>query len=94
MQEKAYVVNIDVTLQQGGFFMLNSYDLPGLCLLGKDPIRIMRQVPDLVKKLFKANFGLDVKVIPASLPAYSKLKQEDMEKSKTWTAIEIEEALA
>ena len=92
MSEKTYVINIDVTLEDGGFFTLNSHDLPGLCLLGKDPIRIMRQVPELVKKLFKLNFGQNVRVLPASHPTFNKTAIEDLRQSKTWTV--IEEAIA
>lgn len=91
-KQKSYVINIDVTLRDGGFFTLNSYDLPGLCLLGKDPIRLMRQVPELVKTLFKLNFGQNVIVRPASRPVFSGLKPENLEQAKTWTA--TEEAVA
>lgn len=91
----AYIVNIDVSLEDGGFFILSSNDLPGLCLLGKDPIPLLKQIPELVKKLFELNFGLTVRVVPTSWPTSPKISAADLEQSKTWTAIEeIEGAVA
>jgi len=87
-RQKSYVINIEVELRDGGFFTLNTWDLPGLCLIGKDPIRMMKQVPELVKKLFKLNFGADVLVIPVSKAVLPKHRIEDLGQVKTWTAIE------
>lgn len=86
--QKSYVINIKVELRDGGFFTLNTEDLPGLCLLGKDPIRLIKQVPELVKKLFKLNFEADVLVIPVSKAVLPKCPTEDLVQVKTWTAIE------
>jgi len=64
--KKQYCV-IAVTVElMGKYHFVNSPDLPGICLIGKDHEELFNKLPQIIKILFKDNYGMDVEVSTAS----------------------------
>jgi len=58
---------IAVTIEpMGKYYFVNSPDLPGICLIGKDHDELFNKLPQIIKILFKDNYGMDVEVATAS----------------------------
>jgi len=56
---------------QGKYYFVNSPDLPGLALKGKDYQELFEIMPYLIKELYKDNYGMDVEVTRISEPEES-----------------------
>jgi len=59
----ATVVNIDVDRREGDYWVLTSEDLPGFLMCGKDRYALGEDIPNVIKGLFRHNYGKDVSVI-------------------------------
>lgn len=56
------VIQVDESYREGGHWGLTSKNLPGLFLAGKDLNELRADVPNVIKVLFKNNYGLTVEV--------------------------------
>ena len=45
------------------YYYVSSPDMPGICLVGKEPGAIFKKIPQIIKILFKKNYGIDVVAI-------------------------------
>lgn len=64
-QSYSTIVSIQHEIREGGVHVLKSKNLPGLLLAGSDLDRLYREVPASIAGLFKLNYGMEVKVLPA-----------------------------
>lgn len=62
----AGTVKIGSELKEGGYWVVESDDLPGLVLCGKVLKKLIADVPNAIKMLFKLNYGMEVDVNPAT----------------------------
>ncbi len=61
----AGIVNITVDNREG-FWLLTSEDLPGFLLCGEDLNALGRDTPNVIKGLFRLNYGMEVEVVAAT----------------------------
>jgi len=83
------VITSKAVLREGGYWVITSNDLPGLLLSGKDLHKLVVDIPNVIKALFKNNFGEDVRVLKTIRPDEIKKKplEEATEASSQWTTI-------
>lgn len=58
-------IAIEQDYKEGGHWHLTSPDLPGLFLAGKDITDLYADVPNVIKTLFRLNYGMEIDVQPA-----------------------------
>lgn len=56
------VIQVDVDMKPDGLYVLTSKDLPGLLLAGDNVDDLYCDTPDVIKGLYKLNYGMDVEV--------------------------------
>lgn len=64
------VVSVESTMRDGGYWVVKSEELPGLLLSGKVLPKLMADVPNVIKSLFKLNYGMDIEVRPVTEARY------------------------
>ncbi len=63
--EVVAVIEVKI-VNDGGFFTVESKDVPGLHLAGYDGHKVAANIIPAIKRLFKDNRKLDVEVVPAT----------------------------
>ena len=94
MTSKTYtsVVRVREEMREGKFWMVTSEDLPELLLAGKNLDLLRKDVPNVIKMLFKLNCGMDVEVHPNLKPQEMTTKRPTSQVFKRltdWTAIPL-----
>lgn len=61
MSENCFItVNAEPLDAFSKYYYISSPDIPGICLVGKKPAEIFKNIPEIIEILFKDNYGLDV----------------------------------
>lgn len=60
------VVNVQCIRQDGGYWVVSSDELPGLLLCGKVLKKLIEDVPNSIRLLFKLNYKMEVDIIAAA----------------------------
>lgn len=86
------VITSKAVLREEGYWVITSNDLPGMLLSGKDLHKLVIDIPNVIKVLFKKNFGADVNVLKTISPSEIKKKplEESIEPSSQWTTVPVE----
>jgi len=69
-----YAKTIVVGLQYNatcGLFSLTSSELPGLFLAGKDPGKLVEDLPAVIKAMYKVAYDMHVEVVTEGMPKIS-----------------------
>lgn len=59
-------VRVETKIDNCGYFIMTSEDLPGLFLASKNYLALMYDVPRAIKILYKDNYCMDVTVVDSS----------------------------
>lgn len=75
------LITLDIEANRdNGFFAITSKNVPGLVLGGTDLFALLKDVPAAIALLFKLNYDLNVRVVPAD----SKIQKTEEPK---WQAL-------
>ena len=81
------VVNVQLERKDGGYWVVSSKELPGLLLSGKLLKKLIGDIPNAIKILFKLNYEMDVEVKMSSEHPRTASSHEPIDKMpETWVA--------
>jgi hypothetical protein len=86
------VVRVREELREGKFWMLTSEDMPELLLGGKNLDLLRKDVPNVIKMLFKLNSNIDVEIRPNVKPSEMTTKRPTTQvynRLTDWTVIPL-----
>ena len=71
------------------FWLMRSQDLPGLLLGGRNLERLREDTPNVIQRLFKLNYDMDVQVhrVIDMHDLDKKTPRHQLEPPKAWTAV-------
>ena len=69
MTENANIIAVSICPHGGGWWIATSDHLPGLFVAHPNKERVRADVPNTIKALFKAQYGIDVHVIQGTHPS-------------------------
>lgn len=86
------LITTKTVLREECYWVITSNDLPGLLLSGKDLKKLVIDMPNVIKSLFKMNFGADVRVFKVISPTEIKKEQsqEVIDPNSQWSTIPAE----
>jgi hypothetical protein len=71
-----------------GLFSLTSPDMPGLLLAGKDPNKLIDDVPAVVKAMYRVGYNMNVEVVMEGQPKHAAPSMFSKLQSSTLVKVE------
>lgn len=62
----AEIINVVIGRNRDGWYVARCEELPGLFVAHPEVDSVVADIPDVIKALYKADFGQEVRVIPGS----------------------------